>query len=316
MTHALLPELLGRSGLPGLPLPELITGSATVGSRSSAVAPAQQRIGVNVVRDAGGLAQPAASKGSESTDGGTSAERTSGPHLRAVVILGCALFWVATRLWAQQISLLPFILLCHPRCTMSTSAMWCTPTELVVSLGPVPMCLLRRRILYKDIASVTVVHGRFQVLRVLLTRSLRLWEPFGFVYGLTIGKSVVDIALNVPEHRGQGDLEEGGSKRPRARWQCWEMQPLLVSVDDADDVVAYILFRQEHGPEAPLPESLMLRSQGGKARWVWCDALDVLLSWHSRNQVMCDVCGLLLQPFWPEHPGHSLPSTSLHARTA
>jgi len=214
-----------------------------------------------------------------------SAELTSGPHLRGVVFVAVALLWLATQEWAPQLAILPVALLC----TASTSALWCMPHEVVVSLGPVPVCFFRRRILYKNIASITIVQGRLRVLTAIACRGVRFWRPFGFVYGLTLGKAVVDIVLRADPVSGLQPAEH----------------PLLLSVDDAEDVVAYVLFRQQHGPEAPLPTSLLACQPAGRATWIWCDLLDLLLRWHARNQTACDVCGLFLQPFqndaWGTH---------------
>ena len=74
-------------------------------------------------------------------------------------------------MWLPQISMLPFVMLCvEPRSiqimlaihdclccndlqcrgTASTSALWCTPEGVVLSLGPVPLCIFRRRIPYRS----------------------------------------------------------------------------------------------------------------------------------------------------------------------
>eukprot|EP00913_Durusdinium_trenchii_P021092 g19821.t1 len=79
-------------------------------------------------------------------------------------------------------------------CTGSTSALWCTQEGLVVSLGPVPLCLFRRRIPYRDIESVHILRGRLNAL-VLALRSACAMQPFGFVYALTLGKDIIDIRL-------------------------------------------------------------------------------------------------------------------------
>jgi len=199
-------------------------------------------------------------------------------------------FWFVTREWAPQLTILPFILLC----TTSTSALWCLPHEVVVSLGPIPVCFFKRRIPYKDIASVNVVQGRLPVLSALVCRSLRLWRPFGFAYGLTFGKALVDIVLQAESSSGDQKTKDNCTR-----------QPFLVSVDDANDIVDYVLFRQKHGADAPLPVSLLARPHNGRVKWVMCDLLDVLLRWHARNQTACDVFGLFLQPFqtdaWGSH---------------
>lgn len=218
------------------------------------------------------------------------AELTSGPHLRAVVLVVFALLWLVSREWAPQLALFPFVLLC----TTSTSALWCLPHEVVLSLGPVPICLFRRRIPYSRIASITVVQGRLRVLCALVRRGLRLWQPLGIAYGLTFGKALINIVLRADSDRS-------------AQWSLRDcsQQPLLISVDDAEDVLAYVLFRQEHGAEAPLPTSLISHPPEVQARWVWCDVFDILLRWHARNQTACDICGLFLQPFqsdtWGSH---------------
>eukprot|EP00932_Pfiesteria_piscicida_P015208 SRR837773.27232.p1 GENE.SRR837773.27232~~SRR837773.27232.p1 ORF type:complete len:130 (-),score=11.91 SRR837773.27232:15-371(-) len=77
-------------------------------------------------------------------------------------------------------------------------------------------------------------------------------------------------------------------------------QPILVSVDEAEDVVAHVRFRQKHGPDAPLPDSLQVRSGASRASrpatWVVLDVLDLLLALHRRNTTACSVCALFLHP--------------------
>mmetsp|Transcript_87512 Transcript_87512/g.155218 ORF Transcript_87512/g.155218 Transcript_87512/m.155218 type:complete len:311 (+) Transcript_87512:37-969(+) len=243
-------------------------------------------------------------------------ERRSGPHLRAVVIIASALFWLATRTWAPQLSMLPFAMFC----TTTSSALWCTAEGLVISLGPVPVCVFRRRIPYRDIASVTVVRGRWAVLDTLLRRGIRLWQPLGFAYGLTLGKALVDISLQPAEDSGSPAPEE----EPRTFWSrfsarlgcqgCCSVSPLLISVDEAEDIVAHIRFRCQHGVSAPLPHSLIpAAEEKAQAKWVVCDVFELLLSWHARNRVACDVFALLFQPFQPEDQSYAW---AAHARSA
>jgi len=247
-------------------------------------------------------------------------ERTSGPHLRAVVMIASVILWFAARTWAPQLSMLPFAMFC----TTTTSALWCTAEGLVISLGPVPVCIFRRRIPYRDIASVTVVRGRLAVLETLMRRGLRLWQPLGFAYGLTLGKALVDISLQPSEDTTAMPAEE----ERQNFWNClsarlgfghaWEgccsMPTLLVSVDEAEDVVAHIRFRCQHGASVPLPHSLTpVAEDKAKTKWVVCDVLELLLSWHARNRVACDVFALLFQPFQPEDQSYAW---AAHARSA
>merc|ERR1712183_532382 len=163
-------------------------------------------------------------------------ELVSGPHLRSVVAWVCFLLWLAVRIWEghAQLYLLPAVLLC----TTSTSALWCTPTELAVSLGPVPVCFFRRRITYKDIASVKIVRGRFRQFATLMWQGgTRFWQPHGYMYGLTLGKALVEISLQQTE--------------ATAKIMWWPSR-LLVSVDEAEGVVAHVLFRQKYGTQKPL----------------------------------------------------------------
>ena len=71
------------------------------------------------------------------------------------------------RFWIPQASMIPFVMLCRElsvvahanwvaqahipgaQGTASTSALWCTPEGIVVSLGPIPLCLFRKRIPYR-----------------------------------------------------------------------------------------------------------------------------------------------------------------------
>lgn len=210
------------------------------------------------------------------------AELTSGPHLRASVMLVALVLLVVTHLKAPQASIIPFMLLA----TTSTEALWCMPGELIVSLGPVPTCFLRRRIPYSDIASITEVRGRLRSTGLLLRRMLRFWRPLGFAYGLTLGKELVDIDL-VPEAKKTAGY--------------FMQQPILISVDQAEDIIAHVLYRQKYGPDAPLPASMLARSDNGplaanKVKWVVLDCLDVVLSMHRRNATACDLFGFILAP--------------------
>jgi hypothetical protein len=242
---------------------EISTSSA---SSSSAQPPGQlsisaQRLGANKLSEAD------LEKASSTTPAGNSAENdrvelVSGPHLRAVVGAACFVLWLAVRLWEghMQLYLLPVLLLC----TASTSALWCTPTELAVSLGPVPVCFFRRRINYKEIASVTIVRGRLQQFAKLAWQgATRPWQLHGFVYGLTIGKDLIDISLQRTED----------SLPPSRLWP----KRLLVSVDEAEGIVAHVLFRQKHGSQVPVLTPQPRHPIMGPVRWVLCDACDVLV---------------------------------------
>merc|ERR1719198_664421 len=103
-----------------------------------------------------------------------------------------------------------------------------------------------------------------------------------------MGKAFVNIALTA----------EAMQRKDVGR--CMR-QPILVSVDDAEAVVAHVQFRRQHGAEAPLPLELRGSSHEGKVQWVVCDLLDMLLAWHKRNRTTCDACGLLMQPFQEGH---------------
>merc|ERR1712048_1330357 len=94
-------------------------------------------------------------------------EAVSGPHLRSVVVVLCIAVWLFGRQWhwwSPQLSMFPLVALF----TTSSNSLWCTPHELILSLGPVPVCIFRRRFPYQDIASVSVVSGRYEVLRALV----------------------------------------------------------------------------------------------------------------------------------------------------
>jgi len=264
-------------------------GPATLGRLSEemhdseAVVPGQMQIGASAV--AHGHKQ-ATSEADMASSGTQQADLMSGPHFRSVVLVMFVLLWIVVRSWASQLTIIPVTF----ACTVSTSALWCMPHELVVSLGPVPVCFFRRRIPYKDIASVQIVTGRLKILSILACRGIRFWRPLGFLYGLTFGKALVDIELKGESAKGNTLLR----------------QPLLVSVDDAYDVVDYVKFRQDHGPHVPVPEMLLATPQRAKQKhWVVCDLLDLLLRWHARNQTTCDIFGILLQPFqgdaWGSH---------------
>lgn len=217
-------------------------------------------------------------------------EVSSGPHLRGIVVIVSIALWFAARTWIPQASMLPVLLLC----TASTSALWCTQEEIVVSLGPIPVCLFRKKIPYRDIESVHILRGRLNAAARVLRRICMI-QPFGFAYALTLGKDVVDIRLL------QASNKESSAMMRFVEWMFCGVgvSSVLVSVDEAEDVVAHVLFRSENGPTGPLPASLV-RAQpkdASKVQWVLCDFLDLLLSWHARNRVACDACSLLLQPF-------------------
>ncbi|CAJ1338959.1 unnamed protein product [Effrenium voratum] len=105
-------------------------------------------------------------KGAREQAGWDTPELSSGPHLRGSVVVVCLLLWLAARFWIPQASMIPFVMLC----TASTSALWCTPEGIVVSLGPIPLCLFRKRIPYRDVASVHVLRGRLPVSKGLRSR--------------------------------------------------------------------------------------------------------------------------------------------------
>lgn len=236
----------------------------------------------------------------------TSAELASGPHLRAFVVVFCAVLWLAVREWAPKFTMVPLVgLLCT-----STSALWCMPNELVISLGPVPACFFRRRIAYEDIQHVAVVRGRLRILQAFAQRVLKPWQPLGGLYGLTLGKAVIEVSLKAKQP------VDGDARRARCSHDVY-----LISVDEADDIVDHILFRREHGPLAPLPARLVAAPPPSDGiRWVVCDLIDMLLSWHARNGAVCDIFNVLLQlgPEGQEAQGYKYghPVERGHMRTA
>lgn len=207
-------------------------------------------------------------------------ELTSGPHLRSTVLVFFLVVCFVTHFWAPQAAIVPFMLLA----TTSTNALWCMPSELIISLGPIPTCFLRRRISYGDIESVAEVRGRLRVVTLVFARMLRIWQPLNFVYGLTLGKELIEVNLTLEAAKAQG----------------WFMgQSVLISVDQAEDIVSHVLFRQKYGAEEPLPASMAARSggrAGQKVKWVVLDALDWVLSLHARNATACDLFGFILAP--------------------
>ncbi|CAJ1408737.1 unnamed protein product [Effrenium voratum] len=118
-----------------------------------------------------------------------------------------------------------------------------------------------------------------------------MMQPFGFMYALTLGKDMVDICLHADE--------DSSASKQFLGWLPWRagVANLLVSVDEAEDVVAHVQYRAEYGASAPLPDSLVRERVEARVQWVVCDFLDILMSWHARNRVACDACSLLLQPF-------------------
>eukprot|EP00929_Paragymnodinium_shiwhaense_P023049 TRINITY_DN14523_c0_g1_i3.p1 TRINITY_DN14523_c0_g1~~TRINITY_DN14523_c0_g1_i3.p1 ORF type:complete len:203 (+),score=23.28 TRINITY_DN14523_c0_g1_i3:112-720(+) len=192
--------------------------------------------------------------------------------------------------------------------TLSTCALWCTNRELVLSLGPVPVCIFRRRFPYQDIASVTVVQGRSAVLRAVLSTGAVFWQPFGYLYGLTLGKALIDVVLE----------PDSTSRKALGRWG----NHLLISVDEAEDIAALIEFRKQHGPEAPLPAPLAAARPrlvaGDRATWVWCDLCDLFFEpWKGQEEedkVVCSMWDLFLQP-WNQSGGTAM-WQGLHERTA
>lgn len=240
-------------------------------------------------------AEPGAARGMLKQDPATP-DLISGPHLRGVVVVACIALWVATRYWAQQLSIVPFAMLaCN-----STSALWCMPQELIISLGPIPVCFLRRRIPYEDIESIEVIKGRLHILGLLLRRGVCFWQPLGCAYGLTVGKALIDVKLTAEALTGP------------AHGRCLRGGRVLISVDDAEEVVARVEFRKEHGAVVLLPWAMRQAPEdsAGTVRWVVCDLLEPLLAWHKRNRTTCDALGLLLQPLQDQVFGES------HERTA
>jgi len=146
-------------------------------------------------------------------------------------------------------------------CTFTTSALWCTPRDVVISLGPVPVCTLRQRIPFENIASITVLTKRMLIVRALLRQGVQIWQPLNIIYGLTLGKPLIDIVLKQPQ-----PLKFYASRR------------YLVSVDKPQDIIAHVTFRQQNGPDVPLPASHPPPPPAGAFTLVICDAFAMFLS--------------------------------------
>eukprot|EP00927_Polykrikos_kofoidii_P030354 TRINITY_DN26123_c0_g1_i1.p1 TRINITY_DN26123_c0_g1~~TRINITY_DN26123_c0_g1_i1.p1 ORF type:complete len:320 (-),score=36.85 TRINITY_DN26123_c0_g1_i1:57-1016(-) len=236
----------------------------------------------------------------------TIADAISGPHLRTVVVAVSVSVWLWGRgysWWTTQCCMPPLFF----ALTVATSAVWCTPKELVISLGPIPVCIFRRRFPYQDIRSVTVVRSGISTLNTVLRKGARPWRVHSYIYALTIGKAVIDIALEPesPSYKALGNF--GGS--------------LLISVDEAHNIAELVLFRKQHGVDAPLPAALAALkptfAQVTGTRWVWFDVCDVLFRpWRGQDKVLCNVWDLLLQP-WRQPTVHPMwRPNHHHARTA
>eukprot|EP00927_Polykrikos_kofoidii_P081854 TRINITY_DN7972_c0_g1_i3.p1 TRINITY_DN7972_c0_g1~~TRINITY_DN7972_c0_g1_i3.p1 ORF type:complete len:340 (-),score=45.28 TRINITY_DN7972_c0_g1_i3:67-1086(-) len=252
-------------------------------------------------------------------------DATSGPYLRTTIVLTCITFL----LWMRHFAFLAPTLCMTPlvvAMTTGTSVLWCTPTELIVSLGPLPVCIFRRRFSYQDIRSVTAVQGRFRAFTAMFRKAICFWRIYGYIYAWTLGKEMIDIEV------------EPGSPAYKA-FACFDGH-LLVAVDEAWHVAELVLFRKEHGADAMLPPSLAARrpkeEHGADAmlppslavrrpkeaemsakRWVRFDIFGALLRpWQGEDKVLCNVWDLLMQP-WRQPTVHPMwrPSTR-HARTA
>merc|ERR1711971_550512 len=153
-----------------------------------------------------------------------------------------------------------------------------TRHALILSLGPIPLCVFRQEIAYTDIASINVIRGRCHVLQAIW-QHIVTWQPLAFAYGLALGPAAVDLAI---EPSGPCDTLKGC---------CWlkalllgtpiqktassdAYLSMLVSTSDADALVAQVRFRQVHGPLAVLPESLLDHD----TRWK-CRLWQVLRTW-------------------------------------
>merc|ERR1712232_1456764 len=107
-------------------------------------------------------------------------------------------------------------------------------------------------------------------------------QPHGYMYGLTLGKDLIDVTL-----------QQSPDGPPKSR--LWPSR-LLVSVDEAEGVVAHVLFRQQYGTQKPVmmanPRNPIV---AGPVRWVLCDACDILLQpWKT------------MEPMAMFRPGNSL----------
>ncbi|CAK0827833.1 unnamed protein product, partial [Prorocentrum cordatum] len=88
--------------------------------------------------------------------------------------------------------------------------------------------------------------------------------------------------------RAAGRLEP---PRERAQEPSARTPPLCWAAE-----VDHILFRREHGPLAPVPARPNASPPPiDGIRWVVCDLIDMLLSWHARNGAVCDIFSVLLQ---------------------
>merc|ERR1711879_206175 len=95
-------------------------------------------------------------------------------------------------------------------------------------------------------------------------RGMRLWEPFGFAHGLTLGKALVDVVV-------RDSTTTSGEERKCCRSQ----RTFLISVDEAEEIVSHVIFRQRYGPDAPLPESLLAGRPANKVQWILLDLFDM-----------------------------------------
>jgi len=199
------------------------------------------------------FASVSAPRGAPSND----VEFATGPHVRVSV---AAIFFT---LWyvSERVSLVPFILFW----TASTSALWCTCYDVVLSLGPVPVCLFRKRIPYERICDIAVINSRLSACCILARRLACIWQPEGFMYGSALGKCHIDIVLRI----------EGGGMA-----NLFQAQRLLVSVCDPDAMTACVTFRKQNGPRAR--NSFKFHPPGSFLTSTLCDACRVLAEpWHS-----------------------------------
>lgn len=184
-------------------------------------------------------------------------ELVSGPHMRSVFLVITFMLAILSVIFVPRSIIISIMF----GVTLTTSALWCTPRDVVISLGPVPVCMLRQRIPYENIASITVLNKRRLVVQALLQQGMRIWQPLNVIYGLTLGKPLIDIVLKQPQPL-----------------RFYASQRYLVSVDKPQDIIAHVTFRQENGPNVPLPASHPPPPPKGSFTLVICDAFAMFMS--------------------------------------
>eukprot|EP00971_Amphidinium_carterae_P008173 161494-Amphidinium_carterae.2 len=177
--------------------------------------------------------------------------------------------------------------------TASTSALWLTGKELVMSLGPVPVCIFRHRIPYTDIISVTAVPAGWPALFALARRWACLWRPMGYVHAMTLNKPLIEVRWRCRMGVCGPYMEAGLPSSFEAVF--------LASVDSAQDIILHVNWRKSYAGddvEAPQrddqakalshrPPLESLAAPSRKVRWILMDACEMLMSPWSMTQVTC-----------------------------